>query len=185
MIPIRAAMLCLAICLGCKRSASPAKEQAASSTPTVARQISIAPNDSFISPYQIVAPDSSEGSWYLDAGDLPGADIFFVASHARHPSGSMVIRLDTAVRATEERGVRWAHADSVEIQGLHHLEYLGRFCRTADGSTADRVIGLVPEGDTLSHARLAWRFNVQTFRIDQIPADSVSCMLREVVDDVD
>ena len=177
------ALLFLMICLGCDRSASRTKQETASSTASVTRQINIAPNDSFISEYQIVAPDSSVGSWYLN--DIPNADIFFVASHARHPSGSMVIWLDTAVRATEDHGIRWTHADSVWVTGLRHLEYLARVCTTPDGTSLEHVVGLVPETDTVTRARLAWRFNTETFRIDPVPADSISCRLKEVIDDVD
>ena len=176
-------LLSVLIFLDCARSDSSAKREAASSTSSVARQINVAPNDSFISEYQIVAPDSSVGSWYLN--DIPNADIFFVASHARHPSGSMVIWLDTAVRATEDHGIRWTHADSVSVSGLRHLEYLARFCSNPDGSSADHVVGLVAEGDTLSHVRLAWRFNAQAFRIEPLAADSISCRLSEVIDEVD
>lgn len=180
------AVLLLVICLGCERSASTPKHEAASSTAAVvAPQVNVAPNDSFISEYQIVAPDSSVGSWYLDASDIPGADIFFVASHARRPSGSMVIWFDTATRATEERGVRWVHADSVSVAGLRHLEYLARYCNNSDGSGATRVVGLVTEADTTAHPRLAWRFNTQSFRIEQVPADSIRCVVQEVLDEVD
>ena len=179
------AFLFLLICLGCERSASTTNKETASSTATGVTQINVAPNDSFISEYQIVAPDSSVGSWYLYASDIPGADIFFVGTHARHPAGSMVIWLDTAVRATEDHGVRWTHADSVVVQGLRHLEYLGRFCVESEGPPVNRVVGLITEGDTTARPRLAWRFNAQTYRIDSYPVDSIRCLLNEPVDDID
>ena len=176
----------LLVCVACERSAPPAKESTASSTtPVATQQVNVAPADATMYEYQIVAPDSAEGSWYLNNGDLPGSPEFFVASHVRHPSGLMVIWFDTAVRATEENGMRRVHVDSVVVQGMQHLEYLARICSDTTGLTVGRVVGLTQEADTTAHPRLAWRFNVQNFRIEPFPTDSVRCMVNEPVDEVD
>jgi len=177
-------LLALTLGLGCEHSA-PTKEAAASSTPVAAAPVHLAPADDFIPEYQIVAPDSAVGAWYLDVADLPAAPEFFVASHVRHPSGVMVIWYDTATRATEDHGVGRVHADSVVVEGLLHGEYLGRICVDHDGATEMRVIGLVGEADTTAVPRRAWKFNAETFHIDQFPVDSIRCMVNEPIDDVD
>ena len=142
--------------------------------------------DAELSEFQIVAPDSSEGDWYLDTTDLQSVPTeFFVGAHLRHPSGVMVIWFDTAVRATEDHPVGRAHADSVVVDGLRHQEYLGCFCVHNDGLLVDRVVGLVTDADTTARPRLAWRFNAQTFRIDRYPVDSVRCVVKEPMDEVD
>jgi len=138
--------------------------------------------DAAIPDFQIVAPDSSEGDWYLDTEDLKASPEFFVGSHVRHPSGLMVIWLDTAIRATEDHPVGRARADSVVVLDLRHLEYLARFCAEPDGLTIPRVVGLVTEADTTARPRLAWRFNAQAYRIERYPVDSIRCMVKEPVE---
>ena len=189
------AFVALLACLSCERSATPGTQTAASSTasmtesstPVATPQISDALEEAVLPEFQIVAPDSSEGDWYLDTGDLPAVSPeFFVGSHVRHPSGVMVIWFDTAVRATEDHGVGRARADSVVVEGLQHLEYLARFCGEPDGAAATRVVGLVTgEADTTARPRLAWRFNPRTFRIERYPVESIRCMIKEPVDEVD
>lgn len=193
-----AACVALVACLCCERSANPATRTAASSTassteasaqvaaPLATPPVSDALEDAALPEFQIVAADSSEGDWYLDTSDLQSKSTeFFVGSHVRHPSGLMVIWFDTAVRATEEHPVGRAHADSVVVGDMRHLEYLGRFCVHNDGLLVDRVVGLVTDADTTARPRLAWRFNAQTFRIDRYPVDSVRCIVNEPMDEVD
>jgi hypothetical protein len=142
--------------------------------------------DAELPEFQIVAADSSEGDWYLDTSDLRSVSTeFFVGSHVRHPSGVMVIWFDTAVRATEDHPVGRAHADSVVVPDMRHLEYLARFCVEPNGLAEQRVVGLVTEADTTARPRLAWRFNAQTLRIDRYPIDSIRCMVNEPMDEVD
>ena len=191
-----AAFVALLACLSCERSASPATRTSASSTttttteaagPVATPQTSDALQEAPLPEFQIVAPDSSEGDWYLDTGDLQSVSPeFFVGSHVRHPSGVMVIWFDTAVRATEDHPVGRARADGVVVEGLQHLEYLARFCAEPDGAGATRVVGLVTgEADTTARPRLAWRFNARTFHIERYPVDSIRCMVKEPVDEVD
>ena len=138
--------------------------------------------------YEIPSPDSGQGGWYIDT-DIPNAGAFFTGSHVRHPSGMMVIWLDTATRATEDRPVGRAHVDSVVVQGLRHLEYLARICiNGSDASSAYGVVGVVQEADTTAVPRVAWRLNPKTLRIEPLSDDSrrtVRCMVNEPVDEVD
>ncbi|MFL5483256.1 MAG: hypothetical protein ACJ8AK_13835 [Gemmatimonadaceae bacterium] len=188
------AVVALLACLCCERAATPVKQTAASSTasaavsspPVASQQNGDALEENALPEFRIVAPDSSEGDWYLETGDLQSVSAeFLVGSHVRRPSGLMVIWFDTAVRATDDHGVGRARADSVVVEGMQHLEYLARFCVESNGLTVPRVVGLVTEADTTARPRLAWRFNAQTFRIERYPVDSVRCMVNEPVDEVD
>lgn len=103
-----------------------------------------------------------------------GPGEFYIGSHVRHPSGSMVIWFDTAVRATEDHPVGHVHTDSVVVNGVQHLEYLGRFCLVGE-SPETGIVGLVRDADTAFRARLAWRFNTSSLRIEPFPPDSARC----------
>lgn len=184
---LRAGFFAVLTCLGCERSATPATQAAASSTTTslVASATPVAPQQVVdalesapLPEFQIAYPDSSEGDWYLEPESDSVSPEFFVGSHVRHPSGVMVIWLDTAVRATDEHPVGRVHADSVVVDGLRHLEYLGRYCFDAEGFPEPRVVGLLPGPDTTARPRLAWRFNVQAFRIERYPINSLRCMMK-------
>lgn len=90
----------------------------------------------------------------------------------------MVIWYDTAVRATEDHPVGHAHTDSVVVNGVQHLEYLGRFCFVGQ-SPENGIVGLVQEGDTLFRPRLAWRFNKSSLRIEPFKSDSLWCRITD------
>jgi len=172
----RRALLALLVSLGCERAApAPAsRETTSSSTPPVAvAAISYAIEDTMPRPYEIAAPDSAYGAWGVSGMDI-GPGEFYIGSHVRHPSGLMVIWFDTAVRATEDHPVGHVHTDSVVVNGVQHLEYLGRFCFVGE-SPESGVVGLVRDADTAFRARLAWRFNTSTLRIESFPPDSARC----------
>jgi hypothetical protein len=176
MIPRIRSLLPLLCCLACERSAS----RQASDSSTVAIQtaaLSSRPKieDPIFGNFETPAPDSSYGAWNQEG--------FLSGSHVRHPSGSLTIWLDTAIRATEEHPVGRAHADSVVVPGLRPGEGIGRFCQI-DHSMADRVVGVVLDDTIFTRPRIAWLFDT-TFRIRTIPTDSVTCLLREPMDEVD
>ena len=180
------AFLALVVCLCCERAATPATQTTASSsaslvesaTPNAPQQVVDALESAALPEFQIVDPDSSEGDWYLNREDPDSVSPeFFVASHVRHPSGVMVIWFDTAVRATDDHPVGRAHADSVVVKGLRHLEHLGRYCFDAEGFPEAGVVGLLPAPDTTARPRLAWRFNTQTFHIERYSVESIRCMM--------
>jgi hypothetical protein len=126
--------------------------------------------------FSMDGPDSSYGVW--DQG------IFLSGDHVRHPSGLLIIWLDTAIRATEDHPVGRAHADSIVVTGLKPGEGLGRFCML-NGSMADHIVGIVGEDTVMTRPRLAWLFDNATFRIKPAPTDSVTCLLREPMEEVD
>jgi len=82
--------------------------------------------DSVFDTFGIDSPDSSYGAWDRDG--------FVSGDHVRHPSGLMILWLDTAVRATDGRPARRAHADSIVITGLDPSEGLGHFCNGPNGA---------------------------------------------------
>jgi hypothetical protein len=168
------------VLIACDRSA---QTGATASSTTSAESVLVRPSlsdEPLPKEYEIMAPDSAEGFWYVDTPNRPSKDEFITGWHVRHPSGKMVIWLDTAIKATGGR----VHTDSIVVSGIHHLEYLARFC-SLNGKNNGRVFGLVEEADTLARPRLAWRFNTESFRIDQVPVDSVSCTMRKFFDEVD
>jgi len=126
--------------------------------------------DSVFDTFGIDSPDSSYGAW--DRGGSVSGD------HVRHPSGLMILWLDTAVRATDGRPPRRAHADSIVITGLEPHEGLARFCGV-NGNPASRIVGLVRDTATNHQPRLAWLFDDRTFRIKSTPTDSLICFLRD------
>ncbi len=164
-LPSLLTLLCL---FACERSA---ERQATDSTAVVTQTAAIPSprpdkvEDPIFSNFWDDAPDSSYGAW--DRG-----------SHVRHPSGLLVMWLDTAIRATEDHPVERAHADSILVKGLQHGEGLGRFCMV-NGSTADRIVGVVRDTTTGTRPRLAWLFDSATFRIKATPTDSVTCFLHD------
>ena len=165
-------------CLACERAAPASKPVASSSTvSTTVDAVSYAPDDTILTGYEIAGTDSAFGAWGVSGSDISPEE-FYIASHVRHPSGSMIIWFDTAVRATEEHPVGHAHVDSVVVNGVQHLEYLGRFCFIGEDPDP-AVVGLVQEGDTIYHARLAWKFNTHTLRIERFPADSARCRVTD------
>lgn len=135
--------------------------------------------DSVFDTFGIDAPDSSYGAWDRDG--------FVSGDHVRHPSGLLILWLDTAVRATDGRPARRAHADSVVVTGLDPSEGLGHFCNGITGAGANHVVGLVRDTATNRHPRLAWLFDEKTFRIKATPTDSLTCFLRDPMehDEVD
>ena len=182
---MRRAIVALLFCLGCERHAPPAERQTTSSTTRTESQsasttpVTYALEDTIYAPAAIVSTDSAFGAWGVDGSEM-SPEVFYIGSHVRHPSGLMVIWFDTAVRATEDHPVGHAHTDSVVVNGVQHLEYLGQFCYVgSETSSAPAVVGLVPEGDSLFRPRLAWRFNTKTLRIESYPADSAKCRLTD------
>jgi hypothetical protein len=168
----------LLLCLACERAAPPSNAAVSSSTVTTRTDIiNYAPEDSLLPAYEIAGPDSAFGAWGVSGSDISPGE-FYIASHVRHPSGSMVIWFDTAVRATEEHPVGHAHVDSVVVNGVRHLEYLGRFCVLGQDENPP-IVGLVYEGDSLYRARLAWKFNTETLRIERLPPDSARCRITD------
>jgi hypothetical protein len=168
-------LLPLLCCAACEHSA---KRQSTDSTAAVTQASSTPEAFAVVDPgfdaYEMPAPDSSWGTW--------GADKFFSASHVRHPSGLLVMWLDTATRATEDRPVGRAHADSVVVQGLEPGEFLGAYC-VKGGSTFVHAVGIIRDTtQTLTKPRLAWLFDNPTFHIKAMPTDSLTCMLREPAD---
>ncbi len=141
--------------------------------------VTYALEDTTIPPYQIVAADSAFGGWGVNGPEMSPAE-FYIGSHVRHPSGLMVIWFDTAVRATEDHPVGHVHTDSVIVNGVQHLEYLGAFCFVgAEMMTDPSIVGLVPEADSVFRPRLAWRFNKKSLRIESVPADSLKCRVTD------
>jgi hypothetical protein len=168
--------------LACERAAT---RQATDSTAVTSTASTTSPSTTTITTttveeqlplFSIEDPDSSYGAW--EQGIFLGGD------HVRHPSGLLILWLDTAIRATEEHPVGRAHADSIVVTGLKPGEGLGRFCMV-NGSMADRIVGLVSEDTVLTRPRLAWLFDNTTFRIKPTPTDSVTCLLREPDEEVD
>ena len=176
----RLSILVLLICtLACERTAT---RQAADSS-AVARTSSMpgayTTTTTEEAPFLAVSvdgPDSSYGAW--------GQGIFLSGDHVRHPSGLLIIWLDTAIRATEDHPVGRAHADSIVVTGLKPGEGLGRFC-LVNRSMADRIVGIVREDTVMTRPRLAWLFDNTTFRIKPTPTDSITCLLREPMEEVD
>jgi hypothetical protein len=171
------ALLPLLYVVACERSTA---KQTPDSTATVATQSVLPPpppsdpskvEDSVFDTFGIDSPDSSYGAWNREE--------FVSGDHVRHPSGLMILWLDTAVRATDGRPARRAHADSIVITGLDPSEGLGHFCNGPNGAGANRVVGLVRDTATNHHPRLAWLFDDKTFRIKATPTDSLVCFLRD------
>jgi hypothetical protein len=160
----------------CERSSTRQAIDSAAVTQTAAIPNLIPANveDPIFGNFMADAPDSSHGAW-----DQNG---FFSGSHVRHPSGLLIIWLDTAIRATEDQPVRRAHADSILIGGLQHGEGLGRLCMV-NRSRADRIVGIVRDTTVATRPRLAWLFDTATFRIKATPTDSVTCFLNDPIDD--
>ena len=175
----RLGLFALLVSLGCERAAPAAasREMTSSSTPSAATAtmpaFSYAIDDTMPPPYEIAASDSAYGAWGVSGMDI-GPGEFYIGSHVRHPSGLMVIWFDTAVRATEDHPVGHVHTDSVVVDGVQHLEYLGRFCFVGESPTSG-VVGLVRHADTAFRARLAWKFNTSSLRIEPFPPDSARC----------
>jgi hypothetical protein len=170
--------------VACERTAvRQTTDSTASASTTVATQ-NVLPSpsnpskveDSVFDTFGIDAPDSSYGAWYRDG--------FVSGDHVRHPSGLLIIWLDTAVRAADGRPRR-AHADSVAIIGLDPGEGLARFC-AVNGNTS-HAVGLVRDTATNHRPRLAWVFDEKAFRIKPTPTDSLICFLRDPMehDEVD
>jgi uncharacterized SAM-binding protein YcdF (DUF218 family) len=132
--------------------------------------------EQFVPLFSIDGPDSSYGAW--DQGGFLSGD------HVRHTSGLLIIWLDTAIRATEDHPVGRAHADSIVVTGLKHGEGVGRFC-LVNGSMADNIVGIVGDDTIMMRPRLAWLFDKATFRIKPAPTDSVTCLLREPMEEDD
>jgi hypothetical protein len=165
--------------LACERTASrQAPDSSAISRTASTSGASIAPTaeEEQFPLFSIDNPDSSYGAW--DQG------IFLSGDHVRHPSGLLIIWLDTAIRATEDHPVGRAHADSIVVTGLKPGEGVGRFC-LRNGSTADRIVGIVRDDTVMTRPRLAWLFDDSTFRIKPAPTDSLTCLLREPMEEVD
>jgi hypothetical protein len=171
----RLSILFLLVCtIACERAAT---RQAADSSAVASTAASMpaaytattTEQASFV-PFSINGPDSSYGAW--DQG------IFLSGDHVRHPSGLLVIWLDTAIRATEDHPVGRAHADSIVVTGLKPGEGLGRFC-LVNRSMADHIVGIVGDDTVMTRPRLAWLFDKTTFRIKPTPTDSVTCLLRQ------
>ena len=179
----RRALFALLVSLGCERAAPAAasREMSSSSTSpssTAAPAVSYAIDDTMPPPYEIAGTDSAYGAWGVSGMDI-GPGEFYIGSHVRHPSGSMVIWFDTAVRATEDHPVGHAHTDSIVLNGVRHLEYLGRFCFVGNAAAHADIVGLVQEGDTLFRPRLAWRFNTSSLRIEAFQSDSLWCRITD------
>ncbi|HJP86736.1 MAG TPA: hypothetical protein VJ852_12140 [Gemmatimonadaceae bacterium] len=173
----RRILISIVACLACERSAPTQRSTTSSSTTqTSATQIAPPEQDPLIPYYAIVAPDSAVGSWEIYSPELPQAAGFFSGNAVRHPSGVMTIWFDTAIRATEDHPVLRAHADSLVVSGLSHLEYLAPICMNRGQNPIGNVVGLVTESDTSSAPRLAWKLNVRTFRIEQFPVDNLACI---------
>ena len=177
---MRRPLIALILCLACDRPASDARQVVASSTPpALTPAATYALEDTTYPPYAIISVDSAYGAWSVD-GPAMGPSEFYIGSSVQHPSGSMVIWFDTAVRATENHPVGHAHTDSVVVNGVEHLRYLGQFCFVGAAMFSDpAIVGLVPEGDSVSRPQLAWRFNKQSLRIEKIPVDSLKCRMTD------
>lgn len=172
-------LFALLVSLGCERAAPASRDMTSSSTPSAATAVvGYAIDDTTPPPYEIAGADSAYGAWGVSGYDI-GPGEFYIGSHVRHPSGLMVIWFDTAVRATEEHPVGHVHTDSVVVNGVRHLEYLGRFCFVGNAAAHADVVGLVQEGDTLFRPRLAWRFNTSSLRIEPFESDSLWCRITD------
>lgn len=180
---MRRALGLLLFCLACDRPAPASATRQATSSSTQSQSTSppaptYALEDTTTPPLEIASTDSAFGAWGINVPET-SSDEFYIGSHVRHPSGLMVIWFDTAVRATEDHPVGHVHTDSVVVNGVRHLEYLGRFC-FADGNPLPyTIVGLVPDGDALFRPRLAWRFNLKSLRIEPFPADSAKCRVTD------
>jgi hypothetical protein len=179
-------LLCI---VACERSAmrqATDSSATSSTTVTVVATQSVPPpsdpskvEDSVFDTFGIDSPDSSYGAWDRDG--------FVSGDHVRHPSGLMILWLDTAVRATDGRPARRTHVDSLVITGLEPSEGLGHFCNGKTGAGANHVVGLVRDTAINHQPRLAWLLDEKTFRIKPTPTDSLVCFLRDPMehDEVD
>ena len=168
-LPSLLALLCL---FACERSAAHQTTDSASTVVTENSQPSSPPKveDSAFNDFGGDSPDSSYGTW--DQGG------FVSGNHVRHPSGLLVLWLDTAIRATEDRPVGRAHADSIVIRGLQPGEGLTRYC-AVEGNPTNHIVGIVRDTTMGIPPRLAWLFDDSTFRIKATPTDSLICFLRD------
>jgi hypothetical protein len=91
--------------------------------------------------YENAATDSAWGSWPMDFSEAQNGGDLVIVSHVRHPSGLLVIRLDTAIRVAGQTAAGPMYADSVVVPGLEHGEYLGFYCALPDGSGGEYVAG--------------------------------------------
>lgn len=121
--------------------------------------------------FGIDSPDSSYGAWDRDG--------FVSGDHVRHPSGLLIMWLDTAVRAADGRPPRRAHVDSIVVTGLDPSEGLAHFCNGKTGAGVNHVVGLVRDTAINHQPRLAWLFDDRAFRIKPTPTDSLICFLRD------
>jgi len=169
-------LISLLCTLACERAATRQAEDSSAVTASTMPSPSTATTEEgeFFPAFSIDGPDSSHGAW--DQG------VFLSGNHVRHPSGLLIMWLDTAIRATEDHPVRRAHADSIVVRGLKPGEGLARFC-LVNGSTADHIVGIVLDTEVRTRPRLAWLFDNTTFRIKPTPTDSVTCLLREPMEE--
>ena len=181
MIKPSGTLIPILLALACEQHSQPPKQTVHTDSST-SRQTTpgyTPPRDPLEPRYVVAAPDSSFGSWGFGSWGVAGS--FYSANHVRHPSGLLIMWLDTAIRASEDRPVGRAHADSVVVRGVRHEEWLGRYC-LINGAAAEMVAGLVPDTTARVRPRLAWRFDTD-FRIKPVPTDSVKCMLNAPVEE--
>ena len=170
-------LLTLVCLFGCERSAA---RQTTDSVSTVVTQNAQPPS-----------PPSVEDSAFDNSGDSPDSSYgkwdqegFVSGNHVRHPSGLLVLWLDTAIRATEDHPIGRAHAVSIAVRGLQSGEGLTRYCAVS-GNPTNRIVGIVRDTTVGIHPRLAWLFDDSTFRIKATPTDSLICFLRDPMEGED
>jgi hypothetical protein len=178
----RQLIIALVAAAACDRSSPPVATKTASST-TSSSTTQLTPAQELPGfpeyKYENAATDSAWGSWPMDFSEAQNGGDLVIVSHVRHPSGLLVIRLDTAIRVAGQTDAGPMYADSVVVPGLEHGEYLGFYCALPDGSGGEYVAGLVHDADTLFRPRLAWKVNGRALRIEPYPTDSIKCRVTD------
>ena len=177
MTRLRPAFALLLGCLACERAATSRTDTVAASSTTSSPTLTpaVEPDEngeetlSFFDP-----PDSSTVGWPI-SGSPDGHDPHFTGRNVRHPSGLMIIYLDSVTRATEDTPKGKANVDSIVVTGLQRGELLAPFCRDSRGITRVQAVGVVRDSSGFVQPRLAWTLDTAALRIVSVSADAFTC----------
>lgn len=159
----------LLFCVACQQVA-PNSSQTASGVPA-ATVVSLRPDTSDTSSFEL-SPDpvDSNTSSRVVLGRFSG-------QHVRHPSGLLLLWLDTAVRATEDKLAQKAHVDSIVVSGILHGEFLTHYCNAdpKHETWSRQIVGIVHDSSAYTRPRLAWMLDTGSSRIRAIPTEPLLC----------
>ena len=176
MTTLRAALALTLCCLACDKTATTRTDTAAAVSVTSSSSPAVAPvvesDESEEGPLSLFdPPDSSTVDWHISSGHDPR----FGGRNVRHPSGLLVIYMDSATRATEDAPKGRANVDSVVVTGLLQGELVAPFCKDAGGIGRVQVVGVVRDSSRYVQPRLAWMLDTMERRIISVPPGAYVC----------